>query len=335
MSEPITTVRHAAGDIFPLDKRLGLSASSLSPALAREAVWLSGLVAYEQVRAVMARLGGYSVPSTTVWETVQREGERMLQACTAHTQRVSVERTAWNQQQYDPALRKGVSMDGGMVNVRGEGWKELKVGVVSTLQAPQQQHEGATEPISTQQQYTAVVGSVEDFARVLWALAVSQLVPYAGLVAVTADGAAWIWRLVADLFPCSTQIVDWYHAAQHLAEAALARTPNDPHAAQQWTLALKQLLFDGECWKVIALLHQAGLADHAAYFEEHLYRMHYPAFRADGLPIGSGTTESAVKQYKQRLCGPGMRWSRPGLNRMVVIRSAVLNHAFDTQWRAV
>lgn len=334
MSEPITTVADAAGGIFPLDERLGLSASSLSAALAREAVWLSGWVAYEQVSAVMARIGGYSVPTTTVWETVQREGERLLQSCTQQTQHVSLERTAWNQRQYDPALRKGVSMDGGMVNVRGEGWKELKVGVVSTLQAPQQRREAAMEPISTQQQYTAVLGGVEDFARVLWALAVSQLVPYAGLVAVTADGAAWIWRLVADLFPCSTQIVDWYHAAQHLAQAALERTPNDSQAAYQWMQQLKQLLFDGEGWKVISLLHQAGLSDHAAYFEEHLYRMHYPAFRAEGLPIGSGTTESAVKQYKQRLCGPGMRWSRPGLNRMVVIRSAVLNHSFDAQWRA-
>jgi hypothetical protein len=93
-------------------------------------------------------------------------------------------------------------------------------------------------------------------------------------------------------------------------------------------------LFDGECWKVVACLHQAGLPDHAAYFEQHLRRMDYPAFRAQALPIGSGATESAVKQYKQRLCGPGMRWLRRGLERMVAIRSAVLNRSFHTHWLA-
>jgi hypothetical protein len=153
-----------------------------------------------------------------------------------------------------------------MVNVRGEGWTELKVGVVSTLHAPQQRPEGATEASSTQPPYTAVPGGVEDLARVLWALAVSQLVAYAGLEAVTADGAAWMGRLVAALFPCSTQLVDYYHAAQHLAAAALSRAPTDPHAAAQWTAHLKQLLFDDEGWKGIALLHQV----HAAYCEEHL-----------------------------------------------------------------
>jgi hypothetical protein len=62
--------------------------------------------------------------------------------------------------------------------------------------------------------------------------------------------------------------------------------------------------------------------------------MDYPAFRAQALPIGSGTTESAVKQYTQRLCGPGMRWSRRGLERMVAIGSAVLNRTFHAHWHA-
>jgi hypothetical protein len=54
---------------------------------------------------------------------------------------------------------------------------------------------------------------------------------------------------------------------------------------------------------------------------------------AEGYPIGSGAIESGVKQYKTRLAGPGMRWSRPGAERMLVIRSAVLNGAFDLLWR--
>jgi hypothetical protein len=84
---------------------------------------------------------------------------------------------------------------------------------------------------------------------------------------------------------------------------------------------------------VIIALHAAGLASHAAYFEEHRYRMLYALFRAEGYPIGSGTIESGVKQYKHRLAGPGMRWSRPGAERMLTIRSAVLNRSFDRLWQ--
>lgn len=304
MNEPITTVQRADTGFSPLDEQWGIDSRSLSPILAGHVVWLSGLVAYEQVSRVLERIGGYSVPPSTVWEQVRRQGER-LAAYQAHQQnQVSIERTAWEHRRYDGQLRKGVSMDGGMVNIRGEGWKELKVGVVSTLLPPQQQTEAQTDAVCHDLHYTAVLGSVEQFAPALWALAVEQNVPYAGHVAVTADGAPWIWNLTADLFPCSTQIVDWYHASQHLNEAAQARYPTDAQATQRWTQQLKDFLIKDEVWKIIAALHEAGLPQHAAYFEEHRYRMLYAMFRAEGYPIGSGSTESGVKQYKHRLSGP-------------------------------
>jgi hypothetical protein len=290
-------------------------------------IYLSGLMAYEQVSQTLQRVGGYSVPVTTVWEQVQHVGERLVEQQQRTCHQVGLDRIRWDDQRYDPRLRKGVSMDGGMVNIRDEGWKELKVGVMATLLPPEQQRDD--EPLGHDLHYCAVLGDVADFTDPLWALAVECQVPYAGHVAVTADGAPWIWRLSADLFPCSTQIVDWYHAAQHLAQAAQTRFPNDEAAAKAWTEQLKGYLSLDEVWRVIDELKAAALATPLAYFEEHRYRMLYATFRACGYPIGSGTTESAVKQYKQRLCGPGMRWSRAGAQRILLIRSAVLNHTFD------
>lgn len=297
-------------------------------------VWLSGLVTDGQVSQVLERIGGYQVPTTTVWEQVQQAGERLVAKQTRQERQVSLDRTQWEQPRYDSQLRKGVSLDGGMVNIRSEGWKELKVGVVSTLLPPQAQVEDATDAIGHDLHYTAVLGTVEQFAPALWALAVEHAVPYAGHVAVTADGAPWIWTLTADLFPCSTQIVDWFHATQHLADAANARFPTDAVAARAWTEQLKAWLIVDEVWKIIDALRAVGLAQHASYFEEHRYRMLYAMFRAQGFPIGSGTIESGVKQYKHRLAGPGMRWSRPGVQRMIVIRSAVLDGSFDRLWLA-
>jgi hypothetical protein len=308
---------------------LELQHNSLSPLLARDAVWLSSLLPYEQAQQVLARIGGYTLPTTTLWDHTQRVGQNWL---TTQQQRVvSVERTRWETDRYQAQGRKSVSMDGGMVHVRGEGWKELKVGVVGTFLPPWELHERDTSR-SHDLHYTAQLGGVDAFATALWQLAVQQQVPSAGQVVVTADGAAWIWRLATNLFPCSTQIVDWYHASQQLSTLAQARFPDSPRAAQDWAEQLKHQLWRGECWQVIAQARAAGLP--TGYFEEHQRRMDYPAFRAQGYPIGSGTTESAVKQYKHRFCGAGMRWSRTGVDRMVVLRSAVLEGAFNQRWAA-
>jgi hypothetical protein len=106
---------------------------SLSPGLAREVVWLSGVVAYEQMSQVLERIGQYSVPVSTLWDHVQQHGERLVVFQARQQSQVGIERTAWESRRYQPQLRKGVSLDGGMVNIRDEGWKEFKTGVVSTL----------------------------------------------------------------------------------------------------------------------------------------------------------------------------------------------------------
>ena len=301
-------------------------------------VWLSGLLPFGQASAVLGRIGQYVVPTTTLWEQSQRQGQRLQDYGERQREQVSVERIQWQHQRYDPRARKSISIDGGMVNVRGEGWKELKAGVVSDIvpvassAQPPQPSDPADDLVDLG--YAAVVGDVAAFHDALWALAVQHDVLYAGYSALTADGAAWIWRLAADLFPLSAQIVDWYHANEHLAQAAQARHPNDPEAAQAWRAKMQAPLFRGEIHTIITALEQTQLTDQAHYFYTHQRRMQYQTFRAEGYPIGSGTVESGIKQYKARLTGPGMRWSRPGIDRMLVIRSAVLSHSFDALWAA-
>jgi len=130
--------------------------------------------------------------------------------------------------------------------------------------------------------------------------------------------------------------VDWFHAVQHLVEAALALCPedNDVKKRQRWLKIHKDHLYLGSIHKIIAALHRHERADLAGYFETHQRRMQYLAFREQGFPIGSGTVESGVKQFKQRLIGPGMRWKAEQANRMIAIRAAVLSNDFDALWCA-
>ncbi len=297
-------------------------------------VWLSGLLPYAQASQVLARIGHCLIPATSIWNQTQRHGERLKRQVDRQQAQVSVERVVLPPVGHDHAQRKGI--DGGMVNIRGEGWKEMKVGTVFDvdlrLERDPRTRELVEQAHGVHMAYQAVLGAVDQFAPAVWALAVQHKFPQAAATSVTADGAEWIWNLVADYFPDSTQIVDWYHACQHLAAAAQALHPDDPSAAQLWFRQARDALFLGSLHTLTTPLDHAGLTDHSRYFHTHKRRMQYQHFRENGCPIGSGTVESGIKQFKARLTGPGMRWSRPAAEQMLVIRAAVLSQDFDTLW---
>jgi hypothetical protein len=301
-------------------------------------VWLSALLPYQKAEETFARIGNRSVPSTNIWRQAQNQGKRLKQNAENHQRQVNIERIVLDDKQLDHRQPKGISIDGGMVNIRGEGWKEFKAGTVSDIVADLITDKNTGELVervrSENTTYTAVLGDVDDFKAAMWALAVDQDIPCATFSCLTADGATWIWNLAPDLFPDSIQIVDWYHATEHLAKAAHALHPDDKDMALKWYWRMQTPLYRGEVWKIIRALEQNQLEGHARYFHNHQRRMQYHKFRADGYPIGSGTVESGIKQYKARLTGAGMRWSRPSAEKMFVLRSAVLGDNFDELWDA-
>lgn len=323
-------MRTAKAVIFPLDKRWRVDGRGYSHGLNGQVLRLSGLVPFAEVARILGEVGQIQMGSTTIWEQTQRHGERLRQADGKQQAQVSVERTRWQHERYDPFLKRCVSIDGGMVCIVGEGWKELKVGLVSGFETDWQSNEASVH--LTGMDYCAVLGEVDAFAPALWALAVKHEVPYAGKLVVVADGAQWIWRLTGDLFPVCTQILDYYHAKQHLAQVAHERHPDDA-VAQIWYTHMSACLFQGEIWKIIADLQRPQLP--ISYFVNQKRRMQYQQFRADGFPIGSGGVESGVKQFKHRLCGAGMRWSRVGAERMVTLRTAVMADSFYDLWQQV
>ena len=322
---------------FPLDERWELTHSVYSPELAKQMVWLASSRAYPEAVETFARIGRRSVPAGVIWEETQRHGERLRRYLAHQQAQVSVERVVLPPAGADHDRPLGVSLDGGKMHIRGEGWKEFKAGavfdVVATPELDRETGEWVDQVHGVNMTYRAVLGSVEDFAPSLWALAVERQVPQAADVAVVADGADWIWNLADDLFPDSVQIVDWYHATEYLAHAAEALYPNDSDAAHTWQQARRDDLFLGETHKLIEPLQRAGLTTQADYFRQHSRRMQYQEFHEQDYPIGSGTVESGIKRFKHRLSGPGMRWSRPAAERMLVLRAAVLSGTFDELWQ--
>ncbi|NLE73976.1 MAG: hypothetical protein GX604_05035, partial [Actinobacteria bacterium] len=329
---------HAAGEagFFPLDERWHIRGSQYSDSLSKQMVWLSGLVPYRQVVQVFERIGQRVICQSNLWRETQAQGTRLQAELNHQRTVVAPERVVVGQERDDHDMPKGVSMDGGMVNIRGEGWKEFKAGVVYDVALrpgkDPQTREAVDLPCIEARRYTAVLGEVGQFAPALWAIAVAHELPRAARSSVTADGAEWIWNVTADLFPDSTQIVDWYHATQHLVQAAHALFAEDEIQANKWYRSMQTPLFRGDIWRITRPLLNANLAAHARYFEHHQRRMRYQESREQGWLIGSGPVESEIKQFKVRLTGPGMRWSRPHAERMLVIRTAVLSDDFDTLW---
>lgn len=324
--------------IFPLDEAWGLNETVYSSEMAKRMVWLSGLLPYEQCQAVFERIGERLIPASSVWRQTQRHGERLLGQVEHQRQQVSVERVRLPDARYDHDQRKGVSMDGGMVNIRDQGWRELKVGAVFDVEVRLERNpethllEEMAHGVNVH--YAAVLGDKADFTPALWALAVEYDLPTARERAVVADGALWIWNVAEDVCPDGRQIVDWFHASQHLAQAAQVLYPDNEALRQRWYRAMKDNLYRGHVHSIVETLSQAGHEEEATYFLRHQRRMQYLEFREEGWPLGSGTVESGVKQFKQRLTAAGMRWNADSANQMLVIRAAVLGHDFDALWDA-
>lgn len=325
---------------FPLDEQWQLDRSVFTRDLARQMVWLSGIVPYEQCEAVFAEIGEQWFSASSIWRQTQKHGQRLLGYVSYQREQVSVERIQLPDAKHDHDQRKGISMDGGMVNIRGEGWREMKVGTVFDvdLRLERNSHTGELDEMAhgVNVHYTAILGTKDDFKPALWVLAVQQDLPTARNRSVVADGAPWIWDVAEDVCPDGQQVVDWYHAVEHLHKAAVALYSNeqDAHKRKRWFKTYKHHLYMGNIDTIISVLHKRDVSQLATYFERHKRRMAYLEFREEGLPIGSGTVESGVKQFKQRLCGTGMRWHGENANLMLVIRSAVLGHDFHELWAA-
>ena len=304
-------------------------------------VWLSSLLPYAQCVEVFERIGERYVSSSSIWRQTQEYGHQIETQVAYQQTQVSVERIQLPDAKYDHNQRKGVSMDGGFVNIREQGWREMKVGTVfdveSRLERNPQTQELQEMAHGVNVHYTGVLGTKDEFTPALWALAVACDLPTARYRSVVADGATWIWDVAEDVCPDGQQVLDWYHAVENLYKVALALYPNESDVVKRdrWFNTYKNHLYMGQIEKIISVLHKRDVPELARYFEHHKRRMRYLKFREDGLPIGSGTVESGVKQFKQRLCSTGMRWKLENAKRMILLRSRVLGHDFDNLWANV
>jgi len=178
-----------------------------------------------------------------------------------------------------------------------------------------------------QPSYVAALTDAATFGWQLWAEACRRGLTDQTELVVIGDGAHWIWNLADAHFPQATQVVDWYHASQYVWRAAASIFGETNERRIPWARQHLDALWEGQVQQVLAALEPYrakgdGVSDALSYFTTHQTRMDYPAYRARGLQIGSGTVESACKQLvSARLKLAGMIWDADGAEAVAVVRA--------------
>lgn len=333
---------------FPLDGQLEMRGGDWSEGLEREAVWLSGAVSsYELVEEILRRVGQVEMSETSIWRVTQAAGERFQTVIERERQRANCLPERWEPPSRAEVKdqRMGVAMDGAIIPIKEEGWKEIKIGNVFDIAISEQKDQESGEVVdvahAVNNSYVVHLGGPDPLGEQTWAEARRRGWEEAQDTLVIGDGAVWIWNQAALHFGQSHQLTDWYHAKEHLVSAAKLVKTEGTSAYTRWLNSREQRLYQGHAERIAEELESAAtklparadeLLQEATYFRNNQHRMNYLEMREGEWPIGSGMVESGAKQFKARFCGPGMRWSRKGAENLLPIRAAVLSRRFDAMW---
>jgi hypothetical protein len=160
---------------------------------------------------------------------------------------------------------------------------------------------------------------------------------------IIGDGAAWIWNIASAKFPEATQIVDLYHAREHLHDLAKLMEFMLGDSKDAWLAARLDDLDYGYIDGITAAarayplvgIKKDQLDTALGYFENNAPRMRYHWFRQCGLFVGSGVVEASCKSViGQRLKLSGMHWSLRGADAITTLRCQQASRPEDRIWPA-
>lgn len=324
----------------PLDDRLEVADASLSPALAAIIDHVAAEVPFATARSLLAELAGITLSVKRVERAAEADGTAATEARRADTEAVLARRVIPLPPPAPAPDKLYLAVDGTGVPMtaaetagragKGEGGRartrEVKLAALFTQSRLDDDGYPIRDPDSTS--YLATLDPVETFADLLDAEARHRGSEHIRQLVVLGDGAHWIWNLANQRFPEATQIVDLFHAREHLHELAdhLAFILPDRDA---W---LADRLTDLDNGDIEAIARAARVyplvGGHAeqrdkdlAYFVTNAHRMRYAHYRSLGMFIGSGVVEAGCKSViGARLKRSGMRWTARGATAIATLR---------------
>ena len=345
---------HCHSGQFPADVELDMEDTEFSPGVRRMQAMVGQEAPFDHGRQQMQLLAGLEVTTKAVERTAEAVGDDLA---TREQQEIG------RAMQLDLPMVVGepvpvlyVEMDGtGVPVVKKETLgrkgkqagqpahtREAKLGCVFTQTCWDEEGYAIRDPDSTT--YVGAIETAEEFGKRLYLEAWKRGWSRAKKKVVLGDGAEWIWNLAHQHFPGAIQIVDLYHARQHLWELVRKLYPNDEVQQKRWIMVQQNRLDKGEIEKLVLALRSIEttnpevaekLRTEAEYFERNAERMRYPTFRSQHLFVGSGVIEAGCKTViAARLKRSGMFWTVRGANAILALRCCHFNARFEDYWEA-
>ena len=297
--------------------------------------------------AAVAEKWGSPVTDSALHALAQRLGVRAEARTQAQLESAPVER----QPQRAPTKLAVLMLDGWQVRQRGPGWgkkktQETRVAWHEWKTGVYYRHEQAGRTaggrgVLDEKVVIGWQGEPVEFGRRLHWEALRGGLGRAQAKLVVADGAPWIWNVAQDRWTGATEVLDFYHASQHLWELGRALHDDAEIVTAQWVEPRRHQLRHGREQQVLAEIARLKVPRGAAgevikreqnYFATHAGRLNYQTIHRRGWPIGSGPVESACRQRQCRFKRPGQFWTAKGMCHLSALTEARHNHHWDELW---
>ena len=356
ISRPYYLCAQCSEGQYPADAELGIADLESSPGVRRMEAVVGSEMPFAKACEPMKVLAGLEVPAKAIERAAEAIGTEIARRDDREIARAKQLVLPVVSRQNIPIMY--VLMDGVQIPAvaaategrsgRTEGQRartrECKLGAVYTQTTVDQDGRPVRDADSTT--YVGAIENADEFGLRIYTEAWRRGWEWAAIKIVIGDGAVWIWNQADLHFPGAVQIVDLYHARQHLWELAALLFPYDAVAKQRWMVPMKDLLDHGRIELLVEWLRetaaehagtQPGLAEdvrkEADYFETNRERMRYPAFREKGYFVGSGVIEAGCKSIAgARLKQTGMHWTVRGANAIIALRCCRFNQRFEDFW---
>lgn len=355
VSRPYYLCPHCHTGQFPADVELDIENTEFSPGVRRMQAVVGQEAPFDHGRQQMKLLAGLEVTTKSVERTAEAIGGDIAQGERKEIQRaVQLDLPAIVGEpipilyiQMDgtgiPVVKKETLGRQGKTEGRPAHTREVKFGCAFTQATWDKEGYPIRDPASTT--YTGAIENAEEFGKRIYLEAWNRGWNRAEKKVVIGDGAEWIWNLADLHFPGAIQIVDLYHARQHLWDVARKLYPNDEANQKAWMkVHQKRLLDKGKIEKLVLSLRSIDSTSpevlekirmEADYFEKNAERMRYPKFRRQHLFVGSGVIEAGCKTViGSRLKQSGMFWTVRGANAIIALRCCQLNNRFEDYWES-
>jgi hypothetical protein len=344
---------HCHNGQCPTDAALDIANTDLSPGVRRMLALVGSEAPFDHGRQQIELLAGLEVTAKAVERTAEAIGADIAAGEQREIQRAL---------QLSLPIMAGpsipifyVEMDGTGVPVvkaetQGRAGKakgqpaytrEAKIGSIFTQTTWDKEGYAIRDPDSTT--YVAAIETAGQFGPRLYLEAWNRGWEQAEKKVVIGDGAEWIWNIADDHFPGAVQIVDIFHARQHLWDVARKLYPGQEAEQKRW-MAIHQdeLLDKGKIEELVDVLRAIDslhpellekIRTEADYFDNNKERMRYPKFRLQNLFIGSGVIEAGCKTIIGSRCKQsGMFWTVRGANAILALRCCHFNGRFEDYW---